>query len=96
MTLPKPLLMPCEKPMYSPGLMIPSLTAVPAVVSVMTTGPPATGVLVGVAVGAGVSVGVAVGVFVGVAVGAVSYTHLRTHQTVLDLVCRLLLEKTKH
>ena len=27
------------------------------------------------------------------AVGAVSYTHLRAHETVLDLVCRLLLEK---
>ena len=26
---------------------------------------------------------------------AVSYTHLRAHATVLDLVCRLLLEKTK-
>ena len=31
-------------------------------------------------------------------IGAVSYTHLRAHETVLDLVCRLLLEKkkTKH
>ena len=28
-------------------------------------------------------------------VAAVSYTHLRAHETVLDLVCRLLLEK-KH
>ena len=27
---------------------------------------------------------------------AVSYTHLRAHETVLDLVCRLLLEKTNH
>ena len=28
---------------------------------------------------------------------AVSYTHLRAHETVLDLVCRLLLEKkNKH
>ena len=27
------------------------------------------------------------------AVGPVSYTHLRAHETVLDLVCRLLLEK---
>ena len=26
----------------------------------------------------------------------VSYTHLRAHETVLDLVCRLLLEKTTH
>ena len=25
----------------------------------------------------------------------VSYTHLRAHETVLDLVCRILLEKTK-
>ena len=25
----------------------------------------------------------------------VSYTHLRAHETVLDLVCRLLLEKQK-
>ena len=30
-----------------------------------------------------------------VGVGAVSYTHLRAHETVLDLVCRLLLEKKK-
>ena len=27
---------------------------------------------------------------------AVSYTHLRAHETVLDLVCRLLLEKQKN
>ena len=26
---------------------------------------------------------------------AVSYTHLRAHETVLELVCRLLLEKKK-
>ena len=26
-------------------------------------------------------------------IGAVSYTHLRAHETVLDLVCRLLLEQ---
>ena len=26
----------------------------------------------------------------------VSYTHLRAHETVLDLVCRLLLEKNKN
>ena len=29
------------------------------------------------------------------AVEPVSYTHLRAHETVLDLVCRLLLEKKK-
>ena len=29
-------------------------------------------------------------------VKAVSYTHLRAHETVLDLVCRLLLEKKNH
>ena len=29
------------------------------------------------------------------ALDAVSYTHLRAHETVLDLVCRLLLEKKK-
>ena len=28
-----------------------------------------------------------------VEIGSVSYTHLRAHETVLDLVCRLLLEK---
>ena len=28
-------------------------------------------------------------------VDPVSYTHLRAHETVLDLVCRLLLEKKK-
>ena len=27
--------------------------------------------------------------------GPVSYKHLRAHETVLDLVCRLLLEKTQ-
>ena len=27
---------------------------------------------------------------------AVSYTHLRAHETVLDIVCRLLLEKKQH
>ena len=29
----------------------------------------------------------------GEAITPVSYTHLRAHETVLDLVCRLLLEK---
>eukprot|EP00657_Telonema_sp_P-1_P003052 TRINITY_DN1717_c0_g1_i2.p1 TRINITY_DN1717_c0_g1~~TRINITY_DN1717_c0_g1_i2.p1 ORF type:complete len:135 (-),score=17.02 TRINITY_DN1717_c0_g1_i2:95-499(-) len=29
------------------------------------------------------------------AIESVSYTHLRAHETVLDLVCRLLLEKKK-
>ena len=29
-------------------------------------------------------------------VDPVSYTHLRAHETVLDLVCRLLLEKKKN
>ena len=28
-------------------------------------------------------------------IAAVSYTHLRAHETVLDIVCRLLLEKKK-
>ena len=32
---------------------------------------------------------------VAVGVGPVSYTHLRAHETVLELVCRLLLEKKK-
>ena len=31
----------------------------------------------------------------GIDLDAVSYTHLRAHETVLDLVCRLLLEKKK-
>ena len=30
-----------------------------------------------------------------VTIAAASYTHLRAHETVLDIVCRLLLEK-KH
>ena len=30
-----------------------------------------------------------------IATTSVSYTHLRAHETVLDLVCRLLLEKKK-
>ena len=45
-----------------------------------------------------------VGGLIGLGLGAVlweraypvSYTHLRAHETVLDLVCRLLLEKKKH
>mgnify|MGYP003381538920 CR=1 FL=1 len=32
---------------------------------------------------------------VGIGLRPVSYTHLRAHETVLDLVCRLLLEKKK-
>ena len=46
-------------------------------------------------VGAGVAVGDQFG---GGPAGLVpvSYTHLRAHETVLDLVCRLLLEKKKH
>ena len=32
----------------------------------------------------------------GIPLGSVSYTHLRAHETVLDLVCRLLLEKKKN
>ena len=31
-----------------------------------------------------------------VLMGAVSYTHLRAHETVLDIVCRLLLDKKTH
>ena len=34
-------------------------------------------------------------IILGMAPIAVSYTHLRAHETVLDLVCRLLLEKKK-
>ena len=33
---------------------------------------------------------------VGIGAIPVSYTHLRAHETVLDLVCRLLLEKKKN
>ena len=32
----------------------------------------------------------------GTRVVTVSYTHLRAHETVLDIVCRLLLEKKNH
>ena len=35
------------------------------------------------------------GYLAGTSAEAVSYTHLRAHETVLDLVCRLLLE-TQH
>ena len=44
-----------------------------------------------------VFIGLAAAAVIGVA-GAmsVSYTHLRAHETVLDLVCRLLLEKKKN
>ncbi|WP_460413914.1 hypothetical protein, partial [Staphylococcus aureus] len=34
------------------------------------------------------------GVYVCAAADAVSYTHLRAHETLSDLVCRLLLEKS--
>ena len=40
--------------------------------------------------------GVDVGVAAARDVAPVSYTHLRAHETVLDLVCRLLLEKKKN
>ena len=45
---------------------------------------------------AGVSIELLILVFIG-GIGSlpVSYTHLRAHETVLDLVCRLLLEKKK-
>ena len=33
---------------------------------------------------------------IAIAATPVSYTHLRAHETVLDLVCRLLLEKKKN
>ncbi|CZR83256.1 hypothetical protein CDFC105_43976 [Clostridioides difficile] len=33
------------------------------------------------------------GFYVDSSIGAVSYTHLRAHETRHDLVCRLLLEK---
>ena len=47
--------------------------------------------------GADAHAGVAIttGVVDGRDAGAVSYTHLRAHETVLDIVCRLLLEKKK-
>ena len=34
-----------------------------------------------------------IGIYAAIPLMAVSYTHLRAHETVLDLVCRLLLEK---
>ena len=41
--------------------------------------------------------GTIVGVFANIfGSNSVSYTHLRAHETVLDLVCRLLLEKKKN
>ena len=36
-----------------------------------------------------------IGSFTEIGPMAVSYTHLRAHETVLDLVCRLLLDKKK-
>ena len=33
---------------------------------------------------------------IAVTTGTVSYTHLRAHETEADLVCRLLLEKSKY
>ena len=50
---------------------------------------------VGVCTAVAVGVAVFTGVAVSTGVNAVSYTHLRAHETVLDLVCRLLLEKKK-
>ena len=49
-------------------------------------GRPAAGVGVRAAAGADAIGG-------GLRSGPVSYTHLRAHETVLDIVCRLLLEK---
>ena len=46
---------------------------------------------------AGQQVGdLAIGKTMLLAQGTVSYTHLRAHETVLDLVCRLLLETKNH
>ena len=42
------------------------------------------------------SISVEKGLVEGDSLIAVSYTHLRAHETVLDLVCRLLLEKKKN
>ena len=39
--------------------------------------------------------GIIIGLIAVVGIASVSYTHLRAHETVLDLVCRLLLEKKK-
>ena len=39
--------------------------------------------------------GITIDIVSGYRTKAVSYTHLRAHETVLDLVCRLLLEKKK-
>ena len=36
---------------------------------------------------------IALGIGTLISLGTVSYTHLRAHETVLDLVCRFLLEK---
>ena len=59
-------------------------------------------VLWGLGIGAGDEVIIPANTFIATAWGAtlcgatpVSYTHLRAHETVLDLVCRLLLEKKK-
>ena len=38
---------------------------------------------------------ITIGAMLVIALAPVSYTHLRAHETVLDLVCRLLLEKKK-
>ncbi len=40
--------------------------------------------------------GVTIGEVVAVGIDPVSHIHLRAHETVLDLVCRLLLEKKKY
>ena len=44
---------------------------------------------------AALNTGAAVAKTIREALRPVSYTHLRAHETVLDLVCRLLLEKKK-
>ena len=43
----------------------------------------------------GVPFGQQIASSLGLSTDPVSYTHLRAHETVLDLVCRLLLEKKK-
>ena len=47
------------------------------------------------AFGANISIAKGKGALATGPTGSVSYTHLRAHETVLDLVCRLLLEKKK-
>ena len=81
-------------PLYLDETVVPP-TPPPSITKLIpTSGPDTGGTLVDI-IGANLTGATAVDFGGTAGTGPVSYTHLRAHETVLDLVCRLLLEKKK-